>query len=90
MQYRAQEDAFVVRQIGEESVIVPINAPLEKVYQTNSTGTVLVRALAEWRSEQELFEVLRAEFEAPSDEQLANDVRSFLRAMEEVGFVEAK
>ena len=85
MQYRAQEDAFVVRQIGEESVIVPINAPLEKVYQTNSTGTVLVRALAEWRSE-----VLRAEFEAPSDEQLANDVRSFLRAMEEVGFVEAK
>lgn len=85
--YRIKEDAFVSRTIAGEAFIVPLNTPLEKLFQTNPTAAVLLEALKEGMSEEAMVALLRSRFNAPPEENVSEDVARFLAVLKENGFV---
>ena len=82
---------FILKEIAGSFVVVPVGDDLVDftlMITTNETGAFLWNCLSEDRSEQELVDMLKAEYEGADDAQLAADVAEFVALLKENNVVE--
>lgn len=88
LRYRAKADSFVIREIAGEEMLVPLNTTLERLFALNPAASLLIEALGDWKTEEELVAKLEDAFSAPKDEDIAAHVREYLGQLEKGGFIE--
>ena len=85
------KEGFILKEIAGSYVVVPVGDDLVDftlMITTNETGAFLWNCLSEDRSEQELVDMLKAEYEGADDAQLAADVAEFVALLKENNVVE--
>lgn len=85
------KEGFILKEIAGSFVVVPVGDDLVDftlMITTNETGAFLWNCLSEDRSEQELVDMLKAEYEGADDAQLAADVAEFVALLKENNVVE--
>lgn len=85
------KEGFILKEIAGSFVVVPVGDDLVDftlMITTNETGAFLWNCLSEDRSEQELVDMLKAEYEGTDDAQLAADVAEFVALLKENNVVE--
>lgn len=91
MQYKRSENFLLKEIAGDHMLIARGSATIDfsSVVLFNETGVFLWQHMDEYRSPEELAELLAAEFNAPVDAVLA-DTRAFLDKMQDEGMVTVK
>lgn len=82
---------FLLKEIAGSYVVVPVGEDLvdfSLMITINETGAFLWNCLAEDKTEQQLVELLKSEYEGATDEQLASDVAEFVAILKENNIVE--
>lgn len=85
------KEGFILKEIAGSFVVVPVGDDLVDftlMITTNETGAFLWNCLSQDRSEQELVDMLKAEYEGADDAQLAADVAEFVALLKENNVVE--
>lgn len=85
------KEGFILKEIAGSFVVVPVGDDLVDftlMITTNETGAFLWNCLSEDRSEQQLADMLKAEYEGADDAQLAADVAEFVALLKENNVVE--
>ena len=85
------KEGFILKEIAGSYVVVPVGDDLVDftlMITTNETGAFLWNCLSEDRSEQELVNMLKSEYEGADDAQLAADVAEFVALLKENNVVE--
>lgn len=85
------KEGFILKEIAGSFVVVPVGDDLVDftlMITTNETGAFLWNCLSDDRSEQELVDMLKAEYEGADDAQLAADVAEFVSLLKENNVVE--
>lgn len=85
------KEGFILKEIAGSFVVVPVGDDLVDftlMITTNETGAFLWNCLSEDRSEQELVDMLKSEYEGADDAQLAADVAEFVALLKENNVVE--
>ena len=82
---------FLLKEIAGSYVVVPVGEDLvdfSLMITINETGAFLWNCLAEDKTEQQLVDLLKSEYEGATDEQLASDVAEFVAILKENNIVE--
>ena len=85
------KEGFILKEIAGSFVVVPVGDDLVDftlMITTNETGAFLWNCLSQDRSEQELVDMLKSEYEGADDAQLAADVAEFVALLKENNVVE--
>ena len=85
------KEGCILKEIAGSFVVVPVGDDLVDftlMITTNETGAFLWNCLSDDRSEQELVDMLKAEYEGADDAQLAADVAEFVALLKENNVVE--
>ena len=85
------KNGFVLKEIADNFVVVPVGEDLvdfSLMITINETGAFLWNCLAEDRSEAELVELLKNEYEGASDKELTADVSEFVSLLKENNVLE--
>lgn len=85
------KEGFILKEIAGSFVVVPVGDDLVDftlMITTNETGAFLWNCLSEDRSEQQLVDMLKSEYEGADDAQLAADVAEFVALLKENNVVE--
>ena len=80
----ARNDAFVYREIAEETVLVPVYgqvADMESIYTLNEVGARIWQLIDGQRTLEEVGKTLAAEYDAPPDEVEA-DLLEFVETLD--------
>ena len=79
------KEKFIVHNMGDEILLVSADDSLNQGFiRGNSTTAIIIEALAQDISEEEIVDRLEAEFDAPRDV-IAEDVREVLLKLEQIG-----
>ena len=81
---------FVMRQLGEEYVVVPVGAEVEQfqgMLRLNEAGAFLWKRLQTGISEAGLCQALQDEYDV-SEEKAAGDLEKFINILKEEGLLE--
>lgn len=84
------ENKFVIRQLGEEYVVVPVGENAQKfqgMIRLNESGALLWRELEKGVSREQMAQALQKEYEV-SESKAQEDVRRFLQKLEEAGILD--
>lgn len=84
------KNGFVMRQLGEEYVVVPVGAAVDQfqgMIRLNETGAFLWKRLQSDSTEVDLLQALQAEYDV-SEEKAASDLEKFLDILKEEGILE--
>lgn len=82
---------FLLKEIAGSFVVVPVGEDLvdfSLMITINETGAFLWNCLAEDKTDEQLVELLKSEYEGATDEQLASDVAEFVALLKENNIVE--
>ena len=85
------KEGFILKEVAGSFVVVPVGDNLVDftlMITTNETGAFLWNCLSEDRSEQELVDMLKSEYEGADDAQLAADVAEFVALLKENNVME--
>ncbi|MBR5505057.1 MAG: PqqD family protein [Clostridia bacterium] len=85
------KEGFILKEIAGSFVVVPVGDDLVDftlMITTNETGAFLWNCLSQDRSEQQLVDMLKSEYEGADDAQLAADVAEFVALLKENNVVE--
>lgn len=84
------KNGFVMRQLGEEYVVVPVGAAVDQfqgMIRLNETGAFLWKRLQRNTSGADLLQALQAEYDV-SEETAAGDLEKFMDILKEEGVLE--
>lgn len=82
---------FLLKEIAGSYVVVPVGEDLvdfSLMITINETGAFLWNCLAEDKTEQQLVDLLKSEYEGATDKQLASDVAEFVAILKENNILE--
>lgn len=85
------KEGFILKEIAGSYVVVPVGEDLVDftlMITINETGAFLWNCLASDKTQQELVELLKGEYEGATDEQLASDVAEFVTLLKENNVLE--
>ena len=89
MQSYVRSDSVVARVIAGETLIIPVRkgvGDLASIYSLNPVATSIWQSIAKPRSQEEIVQVLREEFDGDC-EGMHQDVEEFLMEMQAAGLV---
>ena len=89
MQSYVRSDSVVARVIAGETLIIPVRkgvGDLASIYSLNPVATSIWQSIAKPRSQEEIVQVLREEFDGEG-EGMYRDVEDFLIEMQAAGLV---
>ncbi|MBE7051036.1 MAG: PqqD family protein [Ruminococcaceae bacterium] len=84
-------EGFILKEIAGSYVVVPVGEDLvdfSLMITINETGAFLWNCLSEHKTEQQLVDCLKSEYEGASDEEFAADVAQFVSLLKENNILE--
>ena len=82
---------FTIQKVGASYVAVPVGETSKTFHgmvRLNETGAFLWNCLSEHKTEQQLVDCLKSEYEGASDEEFAADVAQFVSLLKENNILE--
>lgn len=86
----ARQKRVIARQVAGETLLVPTRpgaADFDRIFLLNRVGAFVWQQLAQPRHRDELVELVKLEFDAPPDHDIAADVDKFLAELDHRGLL---